>query len=103
MRKIALLYSTFPSEEAAKQCMHELLETKSIACANITNSQSQYIWNGLKTDEFECISIAKTSIHKITKAIEQLKNIHPYELPCIITWDVESTVEYSDWVEAQTN
>jgi periplasmic divalent cation tolerance protein len=103
MRKIAMLYTTFPTEEAAKQCIKRLLERKLIACANITDSQSLYVWNDAKMEEFECIVIAKTSIHKISEAIVQLKTNHPYELPCVLNWEVDSTDEYSAWVEQETN
>ncbi len=99
-----LLYSTFSSKEEAISVAHKLLAEKLVACANVLdNSTSVYNWEGATREENEAILFAKTSASNAEKAISRIKELHSYELPCILALPVEGGFSpFIDWVERET-
>ncbi|HZX20410.1 MAG TPA: divalent-cation tolerance protein CutA [archaeon] len=97
-----LLYITAPSFSEAKKISNALLEKHLIACANIVQSTSFYVWKGKKVSEKEFIIYAKTSKKLAKKAEKLVKKLHSYECPCIIQIPVSANKEYSAWIESQT-
>lgn len=97
---IKLLYVTFASKEEAVTVAHKLLSEKLIACANVLDgSSSIYSWQGEIKQEQEAILFAKTSADRAAKTIERIKELHSYELPCILSLPVESGfLPFIDWV-----
>lgn len=98
---ISIIYSTFPSKEEADKISKILIKEGLVACANIFNSNSFYKWNNQICDDNEFILIMKTSEDKIIKVKKIIKKHHPYEVPCIIDFNVNLNKEYSDWLGDQ--
>lgn len=97
-----LLYATFANEEEAIKIVRVLLAEKLIACANISASTSLYNWQGEQKQEKEAIMFAKTSADKTEAAIARIKELHSYDLPCILVLPVEAGLpEFIKWVESQ--
>lgn len=97
------IYVTHESEIEAKKVWDYLLNKKLIACYNLFPITSSYWWDGKieNTSEFVTLLKTKTSNWKIIK--EEIKNIHPYKIPCIMKTKVEANKEYEDWIEKECN
>jgi len=99
----AVLYMTAPSEEEAKRMARELIGKKLVACANIFPISSMYRWKGELQEEREVAMILKTSAERVEEVIRELRRIHPYELPCILSLSVSGGLpEFLRWVEEET-
>lgn len=93
------IYVTHSSEFEAKKIWDFLLEKKLIACYNLFPISSSYWWNWNieNSNEFVTLLKTKTSNWEIVK--EEIKNIHPYKIPCIMKTKVEANKEYENWIE----
>jgi len=100
---ISLIYSPFPSFRSAKVAARRLITADLAACVNITKSRSIYEWKGDLQDTSEYLLIAKTSLKRKKEAISLLNKTHPYELPCILSWNVSATPEFEKWVNENTS
>ena len=102
--EIWLIYSTFKSKEEALSVAKALLEQKLIACANVQDGvTSLYRWEGAVQQEQETVMTAKTSKEKLQAAMEAIKALHPYELPCIIAYPVAQGMPgFLQWVANET-
>ena len=99
----ALVYVTAPSEEEARKMARELIEKKLAACANIFPISSLYRWKGKLQEEREVAMILKTSVERVEEVIRELRRIHPYELPCVLSLPVSKGLpEFLRWVEEET-
>ncbi|MDE3015826.1 MAG: divalent-cation tolerance protein CutA [Pseudomonadota bacterium] len=105
MTKIWLLYSIFPDREKAFSAARALLDESLIACANVQDGvTSLYRWQGDIRQDSETALIAKTRREKVEAATARLKELHPYELPCIIAWPAhKGFAPFLRWVEKETN
>jgi len=75
-----------------------LLNEKLVACANILPSKSLYFWQGKLNKETESILILKTTKEKATVVEKQIKELHSYELPCILKIEGKANEEFEKWV-----
>jgi periplasmic divalent cation tolerance protein len=100
MTNIKLIYTTFSCVNDTKHVIKQLLEEKLIACANInSNVQSIYQWEGKTCCEDEVSVILKTNDLLVNKAMEKLKALHPYKIPCIIVLPLSSIDEnFAEWI-----
>lgn len=96
-----MCYVPFPTLESAQKVTTYLLEKKLIACANIVTSESIYSWNGDYQHENEWIAIIKTSQSNRQILVEAVESQHPYDLPAILCWEVETNSSYGVWVNDQ--
>ena len=101
MTKISIVYSTFTNHDDASKAAHVVLGENLATCVNILpNHTAIYKWNGVLNQEIEVIAIFKT----LPSLLEQLKNklhaIHPYEVPCIISWDASALEDYAETFKA---
>ncbi len=93
-----IVYITHSSEENAQKVANQLLQKKRIACANIFPIKSMYWWNGSIENEDEYVSIVKT-IPELWEILQkEVKEIHPYEVPCIMKLEAEANEEYEKWI-----
>ena len=101
---LILFYIPVPNQKTGETIAKTLLNEKLIACANILPPHlSIYKWNGKLETNSESVMILKTR-HSLCPAITaEIKKLHPYDCPCIITIDpVHSNPEFLEWVKKQT-
>jgi periplasmic divalent cation tolerance protein len=97
---VILAYIPCGSEEEAEKIAVELVGKKLIACANIIQSRSIYEWDNKLEKTNEWLILAKTTKGRFVQVRERVKELHSYELPCIIGLPVEyGNKDYIDWVE----
>ncbi|MCC7464667.1 MAG: divalent-cation tolerance protein CutA [Saprospiraceae bacterium] len=97
-----LFYITHPDEATAQRISSQLVERRLAACANIFPMSSAYWWQGAVQQEGEWVSVLKTRL-ELESALEQaVKEWHPYEVPCILRFEVRANEAYEKWVEEST-
>lgn len=98
-----LLYTTLHDAEEAERIADILVGDRLAACVNTYPVRSKYRWQGKIEDAPEIVMIIKTSESAYKDCLERLTEEHPYEVPCILRFAVESLVpEYSDWLDRET-
>ena len=99
-----LILTNVPPDQATSVAK-TLVDEKLAACVNILPIQSVYRWEGEICEEEERTLFIKTSANTVAQLKDRLQNLHPYELPEIIGFDVstkDSLMEYIRWVEDET-
>jgi periplasmic divalent cation tolerance protein len=98
--KVLLALSTFPDQETAREISNELITKKLAACANILPAiESIYRWKDQIESGNETLVLFKLSEDRQSAFQEQLRSLHPYEVPEIIFVPVSSGLpEYLRWV-----
>ncbi|MEN6330070.1 MAG: divalent-cation tolerance protein CutA [Methanobacteriaceae archaeon] len=97
----SLIYITTSGEEESKEIARALLEERIVACANIIPSvKSFYWWEGEIEEDTESILILKTRRDRLETIIRRVKDIHSYDLPCILEISIQNGSEdYLKWLE----
>lgn len=81
-----------------------LLEARLIAGGNIVPGlRSLYRWQGEVQDEPEELLVMETAVDRMETLQEYLAEIHAYDVPKIVSFKVEETLEtYLKWVHEMT-
>ncbi|MEM2934568.1 MAG: divalent-cation tolerance protein CutA [Methanocellales archaeon] len=95
----SIVYITASNFEEAKRIARILVEERLAACANFFPITSSFQWKGVQ-EASEVAVIAKTKFEKVEEIIERVKQIHSYEIPCIISWKIEQGYKpFLKWIE----
>lgn len=100
---LAALYTTFASREDAERIASRLLDERLVACANAFSVTSLYDWKGERKRDVEVAVLFKTTRARAKHAARRLRELHPYDVPCIEQWPVARVLPaYASWVAANT-
>lgn len=102
-RAFLVFYITHPDEATAIRIVNTLLAGKLVACGNIFPVQSMYAWEGAPVREGEWVSVLKTGLAREFDVEKAIAEMHPYEVPCIVRYEVRANQSYADWIEACTS
>jgi periplasmic divalent cation tolerance protein len=94
--------STVGSAEDADRLARALVERRLAACVNVVPGVvSHYRWQGeLQRDE-ERLLVIKTRAERIEALREALRELHPYELPELVAFEITAgSAEYLKWLDA---
>ncbi len=94
----AIFYITHASKAEAESFVNDCIQEKWIACGNIFPIDSTFLWESKVVQEDEFVSIVKTGIHLISAFTTFAENLHPYETPCILHWEVRANENYTKWI-----
>jgi len=96
-----LVYSTCANRADAVSIADNLLKENLIACANISGEMTaMYMWQGVQKQESEFVLLAKTHANLVDRVIENIKQLHPYEVPCIMAWPApKGFLPFLQWIE----
>lgn len=101
-KNLRLIYITTKDRNEAEHIAKTLVEEKLAACANIIdNMGSVYRWKDKVVTESECILIAKTSYSNVQLLTQRVKEIHSYEVPCVVSLKIseqEGNPDYINWL-----
>jgi periplasmic divalent cation tolerance protein len=98
----SLIYITHPDRETARIISSRLIDERLVACANIFPMESAYWWEGAVRQEGEFVSIVKTRNDLVEKVQQVVEQSHPYEVPCILRFEVTANQAYEKWIQEQT-
>ena len=104
MTDIILVYITAASMEDARTIAKALVAERLAACANLyDNMHSLYWWEGAVQEDAEVALIAKTTTDLADALIKKVKQLHPYDCPCIVTLPVTSgNPDFLNWIRSET-
>lgn len=100
----SFFYITAGSMEEAKKLATVLVEEKLAACVNVfPKIHSFFYWQGKAQSEEEVLLVGKTKSTLVDELVEVVKKNHSYELPCVITWEIEGgNPPFLEWIENET-
>ncbi|MFP3941083.1 MAG: divalent-cation tolerance protein CutA [Acidobacteriota bacterium] len=104
MRATAIV-TTVDTEEQASLISRELIARRQAACVNIVPGvRSVYRWQGKVASDQELLLIAKTRESQFEAVAETIRELHSYDVPEILTFDVGRGDEtFLDWIFASTD
>lgn len=94
-----MFYTTHSDEAAARKFASAIVERRLAACANIFPIESQFHWAGALQSEGEWVAVLKTSLELEFELENFARSIHPYEVPCLVRWEVRANLDYEKWVQ----
>jgi periplasmic divalent cation tolerance protein len=102
--KPVLVYSTFPSAEAAEDVGRALVEGKLAACVNIVPGMvSVYRWEGRIERGAEVMMIIKTRTSLAQRVVAEVRTRHAYENPALLVLPViGGSDDFLAWIMAGT-
>lgn len=98
---MTLLYITCKDRKEAENISMHLLRKRLIACSNVFPIQSMYWWNYRIANQTEYAIIAKTNSKNYKKAMNEIKKVHSYKIPCILKLNAKANKKYEDWVNRE--
>lgn len=104
MSSARVILSTIDNEIHAEQIARTLVGERLAACVSIIpRLTSIYRWQGVVEQEQETLMIIKTTSDKVAGAIAKIKEMHPYEVPELLSLPVDTGFQpYLDWIAGET-
>jgi len=97
---IYIIETTCETREQAQAIAQKLVESRLVACCQLNDISSYYLWKTALNTEAEVLLRMKTSTKKIEQVVSLLQDIHPYDVPEILVYEAESPgQEYQDWID----
>jgi len=98
------LYATAGDRDEARRIGRALVRERLVACVNVLDGMSSiYWWKGEIHDETETVLIAKTTAVLAQRVVQRVKELHSYEVPCVVTLPLrEGNPDFLDWIAAET-
>lgn len=98
------LHVTAPNTDEAAKLAHALVEERLCACVNIVPGvRSVYRYDDKIWDEPEVLCVAKTRPALFEKVCARIMELHPYEVPEILAFNVDDgSPAYLLWLREST-
>lgn len=95
-----LVLSTCGSRDVALKIARALVDRQVAACVNIVGPiESIYRWKDKVEEAPEFLLIVKTTASSFERLAEEIRRLHPYEVPELLQFRVETGLEaYLDWI-----
>jgi len=102
--QVVAVLITAPEEETARRIARALVEERLAACVNLVPGvRSIYRWQGVVEEAAEVLLIAKTHAERVAALAARVRDLHPYELPEVVTLPVSDGSEpYLRWVVSES-
>jgi len=99
-----LIYVTAPNPAEAERIAETILAERLAACANFFGGvTSLFEWDGKLCREQETVLILKTTANKTNALTARIKELHPYDCPCVVALPIESgNPDFLDWIQKTT-
>ncbi|WP_226006404.1 divalent-cation tolerance protein CutA [Natrinema salinisoli] len=91
------VYITAPPD-AADELAETLVGDRLAACVNRLSTTSTYRWDGEIQQDEEAVLLAKTTEEVYDDLVTRVREVHPYDVPCIERFDESDVLEsFADW------
>ena len=98
MTPIAVV-TTVASPAEAQRLAQALVQRRLAACAQVSQIQSVYRWQGEVHNEPECRVVIKTTRERYAQVEQAIRELHSYELPAIHALAFEAVyAPYGEWI-----
>ena len=100
----SFIYITCSSEIEAETVGSMLVEKRLAACVNILpGMRSLYWWQGRVERGEEVVLIAKTRDDLVEPLAEAVKEVHGYEVPCVVSLPITGgNPDFLAWIREET-
>ena len=97
---VRIVLTTIGSQNDALALARVLVEERLAACVNMLPPMiSLYRWKGSIEEDHEHLVVIKTIAERLPALEARLREIHPYELPELLVFNVDGGgAAYLDWV-----
>lgn len=97
------IYVMAESEDVAVHIATALVKERLVACANVNSgTRSIYEWDGIIQLENEVTLFMKTRREHADAAVERIKELHSFEVPCITMLPIiGGNPDYMQWINRQ--
>lgn len=101
----SMFYITADTMKEAEIISKQLVEERLVACINVfPQIKSFFYWEDKAQSEEETLLVGKTRTHLVDKLISRVKELHSYEVPCIVTWEInKGNPEFLSWIDEETS
>ncbi len=98
--RLRLAYITCADAKQARALARKLLEERLVACANLVpRTETLYWWKGKIESAKEALLFCKTTAKNAPKVIKRVRQLHTYEVPCVLVLKVEKgNPKYIEWL-----
>ena len=97
--KPIVVITTVATADDARRLSRALVERRLVACAQISQIESVYMWENKLQQEGEYRLMLKTVASRYAAVEEAIRELHPYTLPAIYALALERVHgPYADWV-----
>lgn len=101
--KCLIIYATVKDRKGAEKISLVLIKEKLAACVNYFPMYSVFKWQGKIEKSEEWAMLVKTKESLADHLIERIKQLHSYDCPCILAWDIEKgSPPFLEWIEKVT-
>lgn len=102
--ELLTVYATFENPEQARAISKTVVGERLAACANIFQPHASiYWWDGEVQSATECAALFKTTEKSFEALKTRIAELHSYECPCIVAWEIEEGHKpYLDWIAKET-
>ena len=101
--KFIMVYTTLPDKNITKKIAKTLVDENLVACVNFFPVESVYRWKNKITEDKEYALIMKTKKSLYRKVEKRLKELHPYEIPAIVSYEIKNGLsDYLSWIQEET-
>lgn len=98
-----IIYTTLPDETVTKEISNTLVNENLVACVNFFPIRSVYKWENKINEDNEYGLFMKTRESLYGKVEKRLKELHPYEVPAIVSYKINNGLKsYLSWIEKET-
>ena len=100
--KAIVVITTVGDEEQGNSIARELIGRRHAACVNMVSGvRSLYRWKGKICRDSEFLLVIKTLEEEFEAVAETIRELHAYEVPEILAFDVaRGDARFLDWVAA---
>ncbi len=95
---LCLVLTTEKDFAHASNLARTLLRQKHAACISLRELNSFYWWEGEIEENKEFQLIIKTSKSNLSKLFLDVKRLHSYKIPEILSWEISSEKDYECWI-----
>lgn len=95
-----MVYITTSSLDEAKFIGRTLVKERLAACVNIFPITSIYHWDGMQEAE-EVVLLAKTTTENVKRIEQRVKELHSYDVPCIVSLVIDGSEDYLTWIKRE--
>jgi periplasmic divalent cation tolerance protein len=101
MTEFIQVFITVNNNEKAREIAHMLIEKRLAGCVQISGPvNSVYRWQGRIMEDQEWLLIVKSDRNHFIELENEVKRIHPYEVPEILALPVaEGNISYLNWLK----
>lgn len=99
MKNYIIIETTYPNKSKAKDLISDIIGKRLASCIQLTEIESNYIWQEKIINEKEILLRIKTTKSNCDKISKIIKSSHPYQIPEIVMINfTSSNKDYLDWM-----